>query len=76
MSRFSELLHSELETVSNYLEGDDPPRDLPEIRAVLSNITRHLLRMEARIALFESRATFAVSALDEALNSGDGSYRP
>lgn len=46
MSRFNELLHGDLETVSDIVESDNPPKDLAEIRAALANILRHLIRLE------------------------------
>jgi len=48
-SKFSTLLYGDLEAVSDILEGDYPPQDLPEVRAALSNITRHLIRLEAAL---------------------------
>lgn len=47
MSRFNELVHGDLETVSDIIEGDNPPQDLSEVLAALANITRHLIRLEA-----------------------------
>jgi len=45
-SKFNQLLHGDLETVSDIVEGDNPPDDLSEIRAVLANVLRHLIRIE------------------------------
>jgi hypothetical protein len=69
-SIFNILLHGGAADAAEVLGGDNPPETIDELRAALTNALNRIDRLERR----HHRAETAF--LDEALNSGDGVYRP
>ncbi len=66
-SRFNTLYRGNLDEVFDLVDaGELSPA---EVRAVLLNLIR-------RVADLEKKSGSVASVLDEALNSGDGTYKP
>jgi hypothetical protein len=65
------LSREEVEKLLNSKEGCDTQQLLNSLYRQIEGQRRHIARLEA-----EKKAHRCHHALDEALNSGDGSYRP